>query len=216
MKIAKNTKNWVITPFLISIIFIIFFFIIDNNLFKSIFIFLFYILMIIAFFMLVFFRDPERKIGSSIVSPADGKIREIVKIDDKELGGTFKISIFMNIYNVHVNRMPIDGKIMGINHKPGGYIPAYKKESERNERMVLDINTIIGNIKMILIAGTIARRIILYKKKGDYVKKGIRIGIIRLGSRVDLYLPEQKISKINVELGDMVLAGETTIAEITN
>ena len=120
----------------------------------------------------------------------------------------------MNLYNVHVNRIPLEGTIKDVVHISGTHLPAFKKESEGNERVIIMIDTDIGAIKLIQIAGTLARRIVPYIKKGDKLKKGEKIGIIRLGSRVDIYIPSKKIKKINVKLGDMIKAGEKSIAEI--
>jgi phosphatidylserine decarboxylase len=107
--------------------------------------------------------------------------------------------------------MPIDGEILQLSHHLGGYIPAFKKESERNERVELLIKTSIGLIKIILIAGTIARRIIPYVHQGDVIKKGKRIGLIRLGSRVDVYLPRTAVNVV-VNLHEHIRAGVDTIA----
>jgi phosphatidylserine decarboxylase len=120
----------------------------------------------------------------------------------------------MNIYNVHVNRMPLNGEIKDIARHKGAHAPAFKKESERNERVILLLKTEIGTVKIIQIAGTLARRIVPYVKKGDTVKKGEKLGIIRFGSRVDIYLPTKKIQTITVKMKDMVKAGEDTIAKI--
>ena len=122
----------------------------------------------------------------------------------------------MNIYNVHVNRMPYDGEILDIKHISGSYIPAFKKESEKNERVVIVIKTDIGKIKIILIAGTLARRIVPYIKKGDKIKKGDRISIIRLGSRVDIFIPSKIIKKIKIGKNDMIKAGEDSIVKIND
>ena len=164
----------------------------------------------------MFFRDPDRIIGKGIVSPADGYIRDIYEFIDNDLGKCKIISIFMNIHNVHINRMPIDGEIIEIIHKSGSHIPAFKKESERNERFIIKIKTSIGIIKIVQIAGTIARRIIPYVKKNDIIKKGEKIGIIRLGSRVDLYLPNKKNIKYKVTKSDNVKAGESCVAKIND
>jgi phosphatidylserine decarboxylase len=141
-------------------------------------------------------------------------VREIINEEDKDVGRCTKLSTFMNIHNVHVNRMPIDGVIKGINHYNGTHIPAFKKESEKNERVILLIETKVGMVKIIQIAGTLARRIVPYVKKGNAIKKGGKIGIIRLGSRVDIYLPVKMIKSINVKKRDQIKAGEDTIAEI--
>ncbi|RLF34079.1 MAG: phosphatidylserine decarboxylase family protein, partial [Thermoplasmata archaeon] len=120
----------------------------------------------------------------------------------------------MNIHNVHVNRMPLDGVIKNIVHLKGSHVPAFRKDSDRNERVVITIDTGIGMLKICQIAGTLARRITPYIKKDDSIRKGTRIGIIKLGSRVDLYLPLSSRIKINIKEGDKVKAGEDTIAKI--
>ena len=120
----------------------------------------------------------------------------------------------MDIYNVHVNRMPIDGNILNITHFPGKHFRALKKESDLNEKVEIEIESKIGKIKLIQIAGLIARRIYPYIKKGDNLKKGDKIGIIRLGSRVDIYLPSKAISRLTVKVNTKVYSGVTTIAEL--
>ncbi|KYK30202.1 hypothetical protein AYK20_04440 [Thermoplasmatales archaeon SG8-52-1] len=165
---------------------------------------------------LIFFRDPDRIIGKGVVASADGKIREITDVKDDDIGNCTMISTFMNLHNVHVNRLSLDGTVKNITHKKGFHLPAFKKESEKNERVITIIDTKIGTLKVIQIAGTIARRIFPYIKIGDKMKKGERIGIIKFGSRVDVYLPTKKLSKICVRVGDIVKAGETTIAEIND
>ena len=156
------------------------------------------------------------KIGNDIVSPADGYIRDIYELDDIDIGKCIVLSIFMNVHNVHVNRMPIDGIIKEVIHLPGSHLPAFKKESERNERLIIKIKTSIGMIKIIQIAGTFARRILPYMKKNDVINKGDKIGIIRLGSRVDLYLPYKKNFKFKVKKGDKLKAGESSVAKIND
>lgn len=216
MKLAKDTSPWIANSFVISSVFL-FLFIIFNGFEISIVLFfvsiLFYLLT--AFFIL-FFRDPERNIGKAIVACADGKIREIENLKDNDVGDCTIISTFMNIYNVHVNRMPINGTIKSIEHTSGLHLPAFKKESEKNERVTILADTKIGTIKIIQIAGTLARRISPYIKENDEIKKGDKIGIIKLGSRVDVYLPSSKLKKIKIKVGDLVKAGETSIAEIND
>ena len=169
---------------------------------------------LISCLLIVFFRDPERSIGPGVVAVADGKIREITTMHDTEVGECIQISTFMNIHNVHVNRMPLDGTIEEITHYRGAHLPAFKKESEKNERVVLLIHTDIGWIKIVQIAGTLARRIVPYVSKGNAVKKGGKIGLIRLGSRVDLYLPTKRIKPLAIQVTNKIKAGEDTIAEI--
>jgi phosphatidylserine decarboxylase len=190
MVIAKGSISWILTPLTIGIVFTVFSIFIRGEM-KYVFLFFSFVLILLAVFLLVFFRDPDRIIGQDIVSPADGRVREITDFEDKSIGKCKKISIFMNIYNVHVNRMPIDGKINEIIHHEGSYIPAFKKESERNERVEILVDSKIGMIKIIQIAGTLARRIVTYVSKGDSITKGDKIGIIRLGSRVDIFIPSR-------------------------
>jgi len=215
MKIAKGSTSWILTPFFIGVFFVILS-LIFKELLGSIFLFISFIFFLMTILFLVFFRDPERNIGNGIVAPADGKIREISKIKDDDIGNCTKISTFMNLHNVHVNRMPFDGIIKDVVHINGAHLPAFKKESERNERVIITANTELGMIKIIQIAGTLARRIVPYVKSGDELKKGDKIGLIRLGSRVDIYLPTKKIKSIAVKINDIVKAGADTIAEIND
>jgi len=214
MKLAKGAYSWILTPLIFcisSIFFIIIFPIYDTQ-----FLFISILFFLITLFFIIFFRDPIRKIGNDIVSPADGYIRDIYEFDDIDIGKCIVLSIFMNVHNVHVNRMPIDGIIKEVIHLPGSHLPAFKKESERNERLIIKIKTSIGMIKIIQIAGTFARRILPYMKKNDVINKGDKIGIIRLGSRVDLYLPYKKNFKFKVKKGDKLKAGESSVAKIND
>ena len=213
MNLARGSKSWIYSALFAGIVFLILFFIFIDRFFGIIFIFISTILFLKVLFLIQFFRDPDRAIGKDIVACADGRIREISSIKDDIVGNCTKISTFMNIYNVHVNRAPLDGTVKDIVHIHGFHLPAFKKESEKNERVITTIDTKIGSIKVIQIAGTIARRIVPYVKKEDKLKKGDKIGIIRFGSRVDIYVPTKKIKKIYVEVGDKIKAGETTIAE---
>ena len=215
MKIAKGGLIWIIPSFLITFFFLMLTLIIIEPI-KYAFLIIFILSLLISVIFLIFFRDPDRKIGSGIVATADGIIRQITTNKDKDVGECTKISTFMNIHNVHVNRMPMEGMVEDIIHCKGAYIPAFKKESENNERVILLIKTNIGIIKIIQIAGTLARRIVTYIKKGDMIKKGEKIGLIRFGSRVDVYLPTKKIRLITVKVGDRILAGENTIAKLND
>jgi len=216
MKIAQGSKSLIIISFFVCLVFFVLIFITNQSLLRLIFLFFAVLIFLKSFLFLIFFRDPDRKIGKGIVASADGKIREISNINDDDVGNCKRISTFMNLHNVHVNRIPIEGIVSNITHKKGLHLPAFKKESEKNERVVTIINTNIGTVKVIQIAGTIARRIHPYIKIGDKMKKGEKIGIIKFGSRVDVYLPTKKLSKISVRVGDIVKAGETTIAEIND
>ena len=209
MRLANGAERWILASLIIVLISIISFITVKHFilLVSSI------IFFVITIFFIIFFRDPDRIIGEGFVSPADGRIQEIRKMKDEDIDDCIRITVFMNIYDVHVNRMPINGKIVYIEHYPGSHIPAFRKESERNERVIIKIDTVIGVIKIIQIAGIIARRIKPYIKVGDKLEKGSRIGIIKLGSRVDLYLPRDKIV-LKVKKGDRVKAGVDSIAEI--
>ena len=156
----------------------------------------------VSLFLLYFYRDPQRTIESGIVSPADGLVQraEIKK-------GMVYFSIFMNVHNVHVNRSPLDGRVISIKHKSGGYLPAFSKDSDKNERLLTKIETSIGVMKVVQIAGVLVRRIVSYVKPNSEVEKGERIGLIHFGSRVDLSFESAGID-ISVKKGDKVLAGQ--------
>ena len=216
MKIAQGSISWILASFIVAVIFLIFTVLTFQSDLQFIFLFFTVIVFFITIVLLIFFRDPERDIANGIVASADGRIREISNFEDSDVGDCTKFSTFMNLYNVHVNRIPFNGTVKDILHKSGIHLPAFKKESEKNERVITLLNTNIGVIKVIQIAGTLARRILPYVKKGDKLKKGERIGIIKFGSRVDVYLPNKKIKNIKVKVGDMVKAGETTLAEIND
>lgn len=162
---------------------------------------------------IIFFRDPERDIpieDGIVVSGADGKI---VEISEEEIDGEKfkKISVFMNIFNVHVNRVPVDGEVVSVVHKPGKFLSADKKESSFvNEQNIITIQSKYGKVIVKQVAGFVARRTVSYLQPGDKVKLGDRLGIIKFSSRVDHYLPIS--AKINVDLDDVVYAGETIIA----
>ena len=215
MMLAKGTISWIIYPFAVGILFLALFIIYPKGA-GRVFLLVSVILFLLSGFFIMFFRDPDRIIGKGIVAPADGRICDIIQSKDSDIGECTIISVFMNVYNVHVNRMPLGGLIKNVVHMPGSNIPAFKKESARNERVITTIDTNIGIVKVIQIAGTLARRSVPYVRSGDKLKKGEKIGIIRLGSRVDVYMPSKKIKNINVKLGDIIKAGEKSIAEIND
>lgn len=158
----------------------------------------------LTLFFFIFFRDPERSPQgdeNDAVSPADGRVISI-----KGRG----VSIFMNIHNVHVNRAPLAGTVTQIDYKPGGYIPAFNKDSHVNERNHVAIRTEHGDLELTQIAGILTRRIVSYISEGSYVKRGQRIGMIRFGSRVDVIIPEGY--GFTIKPDDRVKAGETVIA----
>lgn len=193
---ARGSGPMIILPAITSILLVI----LEFWLIAPFFIFLF-------FLMLIFFRDPERQIGKNIVSAADGVV-DWIKVNDDWL----IISVFMNIHNVHVNRAPIDCKALKVNRKPGGRWPAFLERSKRNSRAIIVFQTEIGEVRVVLISGIFAWRVCPYVRKGNIARKGQRIGIIRFGSRVNVWLPADKVRCV-VEKGMKVKAGETTIAE---
>ncbi|MCF8055588.1 MAG: phosphatidylserine decarboxylase family protein [Desulfocapsa sp.] len=175
--------------------------------------------LLLTTFVVAFFRDPERMTAASLdelISPADGKIILIEELfDDTYLQKqVIKISIFMNIFNVHVNRIPMDGTVKEICYKPGQF---YSADSEKgallNERCGVIMDTRNGErMVFVQVAGLIARRIVNWLEPEDSVQRGKRFGLIRFGSRVDLYLPVS--STVKVKIGQKVRAGETAIASL--
>ena len=173
---------------------------------------------IIFLFILQFFRDPPRVTtgGDSAVSaPADGRVIVIDEAHDPYTNQTsLKISIFMNVFNVHSNRIPVSGTVDAKQYYPGRFFnAALDKASDNNERNALLLTSKEGHrVTCVQIAGLIARRILCYVDEGSNVIKGERFGFIRFGSRVDLYLP--RTTKVLVSLGDKVVGGETLVAEL--
>jgi phosphatidylserine decarboxylase len=171
------------------------------------------VLLALGIFVLCFFRDPERNIPSdpsSVVSPADGRVLEIV---DEPLGDRAgrRISIFLAIWNVHVNRSPMAGRITRIDYRPGRFHMAMKKAaSSENEQNIITLQTARGEIVFKQIAGWVARRVILWKKSGEEVSRGERIGIVRFGSRMDVWLPRNV--EIVVKPGENVAGGSSILA----
>ncbi len=173
----------------------------------------------VTLFVCWFFRDPDRDIPQStdsLVSPADGKIIVIDKLEKCEYlsDPCMKISIFMNVFNVHVNRMPFDGRIKKVIYNPGKFMNAsFDKASVHNERNALVIQTEKGvEFAVVQIAGLVARRIVNCVKEGEKLKKGDRYGMIRFGSRLDLYIPGD--FDVAVKIGEKTKAGSTIIGYI--
>lgn len=177
-------------------------------------------LLLITVFIVWFFRNPERSAPAGenlVISPADGKVIKIEDVRDHEMmeGLYKKISIFMNVFSVHVNRVPYAGRIETIRYYEGKFFSAnLDKASLDNERNGLVIRLKDGRaIGMIQIAGLVARRIVCWVKEGMMVEKGERFGLIRFGSRVDVFLPPD--TTVLVKLGDKVRAGETPIGGLS-
>jgi phosphatidylserine decarboxylase len=167
-------------------------------------------------FLCCFFRDPDRivpKNTGAVVSPADGKIVVAGKTDDHPLGegACTKVSIFMTVFNVHVNRIPHEGTVSRIVYQPGSFHPADRdKASVENEQNMIFLKTASGKkICVVQVAGLIARRIICKVQTGDELLRGQRFGMICFGSRLDVYLPHE--TRISVKMGDHVKAGSTIL-----
>jgi phosphatidylserine decarboxylase len=173
------------------------------------------------FFVLQFFRDPPRSIGCigdgvrSVVAPADGRIVAVEETDDAYLNRrAIKVSIFMNVFNVHSNRSPVDGVVKQVWYNPGSFINAdLDKASTENERCAMHLKTGNGqDVTCVQVAGLIARRILNYTEAGMSLARGGRFGFIRFGSRVDVYLPLD--AEIRVMIGEKVYASSTLIAQL--
>ena len=212
MQLKLHNEGWVyfVISCLITIIIIPFFTILGI------------FLLILSFYIFYFFRDPKRAISIDdvVVSPADGLVTFVgsaknpLEENSDKINYT-KISIFLSIFDVHVNRMPVDAKIISINYIPGKFINAtLNKSSYENERNIIFAKKNNDNIYIVQIAGLIARRIVCNLKKNQEIIKGDRIGIIKFGSRVDLYLPENY--NILITKGQKVIGGETIISNPNN
>lgn len=170
-------------------------------------------------FTLNFFRDPDRKTptgDSLIISPADGKVIAVRAVTEPEFfnGETTEISIFMSPVNVHVNRFPISGTVRHFRYVQGEFFAAYEdKASEKNEQTVIGVEGSRGKVLFKQIAGFVARRIVCNLKIGDALHAGERFGMIKFGSRVDIFLPAS--AEVKVRVGDMAVAGETVLAEFS-
>ncbi|MCR2746601.1 phosphatidylserine decarboxylase [Limnobacter parvus] len=175
---------------------------------------------ILFVFVLQFFRDPPRYIPAqknAVVSPADGRIVAVERVEDPYAQReALKISVFMNVFNVHSNRIPIGGEIKSVDYFPGLFVNAdLDKASTQNERNAIVIHTESGaTVTAVQVAGLIARRILCYVKPTETVEKGQRYGFIRFGSRVDVYLPTDSVPK--VAIGDKVSASSTVLAELVS
>ncbi len=193
--LAKGSGYWILGSFILTA-------------FMGFFLPLFLIGVACTIGLCLFFRDPERFAESEsetdVLSPADGRV---LRVQDNTL------SIFMNIHNVHVNRSPVDGEVTDIHYHKGGNLPAFHKDSERNEKNRIVLSTNRGDVIVTQISGALVRRIVCYVTQNEAVKRGQRIGMIRFGSRVDVTLP-QDYSYI-VARGQKVKAGKTIIARVS-
>lgn len=175
-------------------------------------------LTIVALWVAYFFRDPERageRGGGIVIAPADGRIVMITEVDEPAFlhGKALRISIFMNVFNVHVNRYPVSGTVRFVHYNPGKFLnAATDKSSLENEQMSVGIEAGSTRVLVRQIAGLIARRIVTYSREGDEVEQGERMGIIRFGSRVDVFLPTSATPAVKV--GETTTAGSSVIARL--
>lgn len=168
--------------------------------------------------VLWFFRDPERKVPNDeqlLVSPADGTVSDIVEIDEPQFLKTkaVRVGIFLSPFNVHVNRVPCDGMVAHLQYRVGEFLPAYNpKAPERNESFELGLATLFGDRVMVKqITGVLARRIVCIAQLGDRYARGERYGMIKFGSRTELYVAVDGGFEVQVKVGDKVVGGETVL-----
>ena len=176
---------------------------------------------LVTLFTIYFFRDPSRRAPLSedaVLTPADGKVLSVLDLkgEDNPLGKpALRVSIFMNLFDVHVNRIPAGGRVSKVSYQPGKFFSAnLDKAAEQNERNAVTLNTHGGyQIVFIQIAGLVARRIACWVREGDEVAAGQRFGLIRFGSRLDIYLPDH--TRIIARSGQKVRAGETILGYLS-
>lgn len=169
---------------------------------------------VIAAFMAFFFRDPDRvapAIPGAILAPADGRVVDVrTAVDDPFVGAAQAVSIFLSPLDVHVNRSPLAGLVVGVEYRPGAKMPAYRREaSEQNERTTIAIQGEAARVVVRQIAGVLARRIVCRVQPGDKLASGERFGLIKFGSRTDLIVPAAV--RLRVKAGDRVRGGETVM-----
>jgi phosphatidylserine decarboxylase len=177
-----------------------------------------FVLTLIALWVAYFFRDPERNGERGehlVISPADGRVIDVVEVDEPAFvrGRAIRISVFMNVFNVHVNRYPVGGRVTYVHYNPGKFLnAAADKASLENEQSSVGVETGRHRVLSRQIAGLVARRIVTYSREGDAAEQGARMGLIRFGSRVDVFVPVG--STVRVRVGDRPLAGTTVLAEL--
>jgi phosphatidylserine decarboxylase len=205
MKIAKDSVSFLIVLAILALGAYIFNFLVATCVFSVLFL-----------FVCFFFRDPKRrtpKDDNLVFSPADGTISEIneVVFDDKPY---YQIVIFLSVFNVHINRIPYKGTIISAKHFPGKFYAAFRKNiEEKNERMEVVMQTDKGKMKFVQITGAIARRIVCNLTPGQKVGAGEKFGLIKFGSRTDLYVPKE--TAVTVSLGQKVCGGVTVMGRFS-
>ena len=172
--------------------------------------------LLLTIFFIYFFRDPDRLVPAGaglIISPADGRIISLERLREEHFlkQPAQKLSIFMNVFDVHVNRAPVAGRVQGVAYQPGRYLAANRPEApDQNEQLAVHLRMADGaDVVMVQIAGLLARRIISYVREGDNLDRGERVGLICFGSRVDLYFPED--CRVQVRIGQKVKAGSSIL-----
>jgi phosphatidylserine decarboxylase len=177
-----------------------------------------FVLTLVALWVAYFFRDPERtgdRGAHLVVSPADGRVIDIREVDEPAFlqARAIRISVFMNVFNVHVNRYPVGGTVQYVHYNPGRFFnAAAEKASLDNEQMSIGVQGTAHRVLFRQIAGLVARRIVTYSRVGDDAEQGERMGLIRFGSRVDVFVPVG--STIRVQVGERPVAGTTVLAEL--
>lgn len=177
-----------------------------------------FVLTILVLWVAYFFRDPERSGPRGerlVISPADGRVIDISEVDEPSFlaGRAIRISVFMNVFNVHVNRYPVEGRVAYVHYNPGKFLSAAQdKASLENEQMSVGVQGAKHKVLFRQIAGLVARRIVTYSRVGDEAEQGERMGLIRFGSRVDVFVPVGSVVK--VQLGEKPVAGTTVLAEL--
>jgi phosphatidylserine decarboxylase len=170
--------------------------------------------LVLAAFMTYFFRDPERTppaVPDAVLAPADGRVVDVrTDVHDPFVGPARQVSIFLSPLDVHVNRAPIDGRVVSVDHRPGAFLPAYRADaSVKNEQTAVSLEGPSGRVVMRQIAGVLARRIVCRVRPGDVLRGGERYGMIKFGSRMDVVMPAA--ARLSVSVGDRVRAGETVL-----
>lgn len=172
------------------------------------------ILIAAAAFVFFFFRDPNRAVPAdpgAVVSPADGRVLEVIAEPLEGRPGR-RLSIFLSLWDVHVNRAPVAGQIAQVEYRPGKFHPAMQQRAGReNEQNVIRLETGRGPVMVRQIAGIIARRVVLWKEQGSAIERGERLGMIRFGSRVEMWLPDE--AEVTVRPGEHVRGGASVVAE---
>ncbi|MCX7703002.1 MAG: phosphatidylserine decarboxylase [Planctomycetota bacterium] len=175
------------------------------------------LVLLLAYVGLRFFRDPERippEGEEKMVSPADGKVVEVCESENRFIGKGTKIAVFMSLFNVHVNRSPMNGEVVKVEHKEGEFLNAGSADSsQRNESSEMVLKTDFGEIVVKQVAGVVARKIVCGVQPGKKLQRGERFGMIKYGSRLEVYVPIGAKFKTKVKVGERVRAGESIIGE---